>query len=227
MPVDVAYVQDKVETGEIEEYYGFDPDSEYVIRAKNRDYQGTTQKHYQFVAGQVIAGPMYQTATEEQKWNRGERLAWFLTAPGYVLYKRGEEPPRDREPLWSELPPESSEETGEAMTGEMSRPATWPAAPPKNEPRPGRLDANARPVTSYPIANDEKSGEATPKPTVTRTPRPRAAKAPSPTASAPTADAPPAAPTPPTDEAGATSGEGAPTGEGVDGPGPSFAFPQA
>lgn len=218
MAVDLAAAEDKVERGELEEYYGFDPDSEYVIRARNRDYSGVSQRYYQFVGGQCIAPRMRADADEEQKWNRGERLSWFLTAPGYVLYSRGEEPPRSSEPLWAHLEAEDSVETGEADTGELpAPPATWPAAKPKNEPKAPRMDAKGRPVTSYPVATEGDSGEAAPTPEV-RTARPRSARAVA-TANPPTANT---APESDGEAQGDDTGEQSSADDG-----PSFAFPQA
>lgn len=230
MPVDVDSAESKVAKGEVAEYYGFDPGVEYVIRTKNRDYQGTTQRYYQFVGGQVIAGAMRSDATEEQKWNRGERLAWFTTAPGYRIYLRGDEPSRADEPMWAGMDPEAGAETGEADTGETRVAASWPAAPAKNEPKAARVDGQGRPVTSYPVANSGPSGEAAPTPTVTRT-RGKGGKAVA-TATAP-AETPAADDTPKqaaSAEPAADSGEAAVTGNpeaSADGPGPSFAFPQA
>ncbi|MFA7296262.1 MAG: hypothetical protein WC211_03625 [Dehalococcoidia bacterium] len=102
-------------------YYGFDPDVEYLIRSRSRSYQGTTLKR-KFSNGVYIAPKMRADASDDQKWTRGEALMWFKQSTGptghvYAVYRRGEEPPSNEEPLWfgQPLPDDEAfaEETGE------------------------------------------------------------------------------------------------------------------
>jgi len=110
--------------------YGFDPDVEYVIRSRWRDYQGVTER-FRFANGQTIAARMRADATAEQIEARCERLARIrdvrkLTVdddgapkgevPTYAIYVRGTEPAPQAEPLWrGQDPPEGQEDvdTGE------------------------------------------------------------------------------------------------------------------
>ncbi|MCK9496885.1 MAG: hypothetical protein M0R75_15525 [Dehalococcoidia bacterium] len=177
MAVDVAEVEEKVEAGRVQRYYGFDPESEYVIRSRNREYTGVTQKHYEFLNGQARAGRMLGSATEEQRWARAERLAWFRSNPGYAIYERGSEPDRAQEPMWAALPAEEvAESTGEADTGETR----WVAATPRRTPEADLRNRKTQPMTVVPVANDEVNPEAQPDPEITRT-SPRLTAVPDPT----------------------------------------------
>ena len=77
MTVDVAFAEGRVQAGRLTQYYGFDPQQEYVLRSRNRKYNQITQGYYRFNAGECLAPRLRPDATDEQKWARGERLAWF------------------------------------------------------------------------------------------------------------------------------------------------------
>lgn len=83
----------------LDEYYGFHPEREYVIRSRSHRYQSLTHAR-RFVNGECIAPRMRTDAGEDLKWNRGERLRWFEQNAGYRVYERGNEPPADIEPMW-------------------------------------------------------------------------------------------------------------------------------
>lgn len=117
MPTDAAFAaaRSRANPFDFPAYYGFDPDKEYVIRSRSRIYNGTTLQGYRFASGECIAPRMRRDATEEQKWNRGERIAWFntnrdLDGPKYRVYERGTEPPAAEETMWlgQELPEEDT-----------------------------------------------------------------------------------------------------------------------
>lgn len=124
MPTDSAFAnaRTKQDPHEFPAYYGFEPEKEYVIRSRSRTYNGTTLQGYRFANGECIAPRMRTDATDEQRWNRGERLSWFnksrdLDGPVYRVYERGTEPPASEEPLWfgQKMPEDDSflDESGE------------------------------------------------------------------------------------------------------------------
>lgn len=129
--VDVDFAESQVKKKRISQYYGFDPNSEYIIRSRSRAYNQTTQGYYRFVNGEAIAPRMRQDATEEQKWERGQRLGWFAQKmtekpSGYAIYERGSQPTPELEPMWvgQAVPDEAAlDDSGEEAL-------RWDAAPP-------------------------------------------------------------------------------------------------
>ena len=124
MTVDVAFAEGRVQAGRLTQYYGFDPQQEYVLRSRNRKYNQITQGYYRFNAGECLAPRLRPDATDEQKWARGERLAWLageMKLGRYKIYRKGEQPAADLEPMWAgQEPPEVD--------------AKWEAAPMAGEP---------------------------------------------------------------------------------------------
>lgn len=152
MPTDVATAENRVRANTLIQYYGFIPEREYVLRSRHRAYHGVTRRRYRFANGECIAPRMKSVATEQQKWDRGERLSWFRDNPGYRIYERGTEPPANEEPMWfgQALPDEAMalDDSGEEFR--------WNAAAGVESAIP-----NA-PITSYPVAPLDDSGEANP-----------------------------------------------------------------
>ncbi len=118
--IDTDAIRPKVRNGEIPLHYGFEPNVEYLIRARNRAYNGISEGVYQFVNGEAVAGAMRSDATEEQRWARGNRLIRLAQAHSaggrsYAVYRRGEEPPAHEEPMWfgQEMPESELLDTGE------------------------------------------------------------------------------------------------------------------
>lgn len=159
MPVEVEFAETRAAAGKIPLYYGYDPDTEYVLRSRSRRYNQTTMAYYRFANGETIAARMKPDATEEQRWNRGERLKWFEQNPGYRIYQRGQQPEADLEPMWrGQEPPEEAllPDSGESD-------AKWESAP-----APGQLHAEVE--TAAPVEPHADSGEAAPAvPLVVRT----------------------------------------------------------
>lgn len=128
--VDVAFAEKQVKAKKITAYYGFDPNVEYVIRSRSRLYNNTTQGYYRFRNGEALAPRMRPDATEEQKWERGQRLSWFKQKMseepnGYAIYERGTQPPIGSEPMWvdQDIPDEEMlDDSGEEML-------KWDSAP--------------------------------------------------------------------------------------------------
>jgi len=172
MPTDAGSADAAVKSGKIKErFYGFNPADDYIVRSRSRRYNATSQGYYRFVNGEVVALRMKGDATDEQRWNRGERLAWFTKSdilvqsrqgihsmePGYKVYKRGTEPAPDLEPMWAgqDIPEEAElPDSGESNS-------KWEAAPLRGE-------GSAEIATVMPVAPREDSGESVPKPKTTQ-----------------------------------------------------------
>ncbi len=149
--IDPEAVSTKVRNGQIPLYYGFEPQVEYLIRSRNRAYNGISEGVYQFVNGEAVAGAMRPDATEEQRWARGNRLvrlsqAHSAAGRSYAVYRRGEEPPAHEEIMWfgQEMPESEILDTGEER---------YSAARPPSAPSP----------TGYVVA-PAATGESAPKP---------------------------------------------------------------
>ncbi|MCR4339417.1 MAG: hypothetical protein NUW01_05965 [Gemmatimonadaceae bacterium] len=162
--------------------FGFDPLTEYVIRARNWDYQGTTER-FRFANGQAIAAAMRPDATAEQITARSERMARIRdtrklktnadgqpdgTQPTYAIYVRGTEP--DVEPMWrGQAPPEGVEPGTD--TGEETPEGQWRAEPQRVQRGTGEEKQNIRRgLASAQVAEatarvfHEDTGEATVRP---------------------------------------------------------------
>lgn len=133
MPVDVAFAEARVELGKLVSYYGFDSNTEYVLRSRNRKYNQTTQGYYRFNAGECLVQRLRTDATEEQKWSRGERLQWFsgeMKLGRYKVYVKGTQPDADLESMWvGQEPPDEAQLPD---SGEVD--AKWEAAPSLGDP---------------------------------------------------------------------------------------------
>lgn len=118
MPVPTATEAKKLG---LEQFYGFDPDQEYVIRARQRAYDGRT-RGFLFRDGECVAKRIRANATDQQRWDRGERLSQMKQDHSYVVYPRGSEPTPGDEEMWrgQDAPVDTGEERGD--TGEVS----WP-----------------------------------------------------------------------------------------------------
>ena len=153
--VDVAFAESQVKKKKITEYYGFDPDVEYVLRSRSRRYNQTTQGYYRFANGEALAPRMRADATEEQKWERGQRLAWFQQKmgerpAGYAIYARGSQPTAEMEPMWvgQDVPDEAAlDDSGEVTL-------KWEAAQP--------LHAEVETHAAVERLPDDGSGPASP-----------------------------------------------------------------
>ena len=154
MPVDVAFAEGRVQAGRLPKYYGFEPEQEYVLRSRNRKYSQITQGYYRFNAGECLAPRLRPDATEEQKWARGERLAWFaaeMKLGRYKIYPKGTQPLADLESMW--IGQEPPEEAQLPDSGEVD--AKWEAAPTLGD----SLHAPVATIASESLPDD---GSATP-----------------------------------------------------------------
>lgn len=164
--VDVDYEEQKYQRDQLRNprYFGFDPSAEYVIRSKNRAYTGLNLGVYQFTNGEYISGRLRSDATEEQKWQRGARLADFeVNSHGrYKVYRRGTEPPAHLEPMWqgqADPVTDALEDTGEERYASLD--------PTEAEDRWQDVPQD-RPVTRYPAARPTVTGEAAADPVITK-----------------------------------------------------------
>lgn len=162
--VDVAFAESQVKKKRITQYYGFDPNVEYVIRSRSRRYNQTTQGYYRFVNGEALAPRMRQDSTEEQKWERGQRLAWFQQKmnekpSGYAIYARGAQPEANVEPMWigQEIPDEAAlDDSGEESL-------RWEAAAPLHTEVQSRVPEERRPDSGEATADPESKVTALPQ----------------------------------------------------------------
>jgi len=111
-------------------YYGFPTGQSYIIRSRVRAYTGFTER-FSFANGQAVAMPMREDASEEQKEARGERLGRLSSDSTYRLFKYGEEPPANLDPVWAGQEDPSATVGGEDL-GEDSH--MWSPAPEATKP---------------------------------------------------------------------------------------------